>query len=44
MGSEKIYNWAMPKIHNDTSNAAFFDGHVENLTFREFLTREWGDR
>jgi len=43
-GSEKLYNWAMPKIHRDSSNMAFFDGHAENIVFRDFLKRTWGDR
>ena len=42
-GSERIYNWAMPKMHNGGCNIALFDGHGEFLKFGDFLTREWGD-
>ena len=32
-----IYNYSAPRIHSDKFNTVMCDGHVEKLTFKEFL-------
>jgi prepilin-type processing-associated H-X9-DG protein len=45
-GTDALYNWAAPRVHQEGMNVTMIDGHVEWMSFQDFLNPDhpnWTD-
>jgi prepilin-type processing-associated H-X9-DG protein len=36
-----LYNFGKPRVHRDSSNVVLVDGHVDSMTFEDFVSPDF---